>query len=71
MIGVTSWPGTALLIRSQTLSIKERAYLERARALGAGSAHQIRRHVLPNVMPMVFANTTLTRGRSRSSPRPR
>ena len=60
VIGVTSWPGTALLIRSQTLSIKERAYLERARVLGAGRWHQIRRHILPNVMPMVFANTTLT-----------
>jgi peptide/nickel transport system permease protein len=60
VIGVTAWPGTALLIRSQTLSIKERAYLERARVLGGGRWHQISRHVLPNVMPMVFANTTLT-----------
>jgi len=60
VIGVTSWPGTALLIRSQTLSTKERAYLERARVLGAGRWHQISRHILPNVMPMVFANTTLT-----------
>ncbi len=60
VIGVTSWPGTALLIRSQTLSVKERPYLERARVLGAGHRHQITRHVLPNVMPMVFANTTLT-----------
>jgi peptide/nickel transport system permease protein len=60
VIGVTSWPGTALLIRSQTLTIRERPYLERARVLGAGSGHQIRRHILPNVMPMVFANTTLT-----------
>jgi len=60
VIGVTSWAGTALLIRSQTLSIKERAYLERSRALGAGHLHLLRRHVLPNVAPMVFANTTLT-----------
>ena len=60
VIGVTSWPGTALLIRSQTLSIKERAYLERAKVLGASRRHQITKHVLPNVMPMVFANTTLT-----------
>ncbi|HEX5562324.1 MAG TPA: ABC transporter permease [Nocardioidaceae bacterium] len=60
VIGVTSWPGTALLIRSQTLSVKERPYLERARVLGAGRWHQMTRHVLPNVMPMVFANTTLT-----------
>ena len=60
VIGVTSWPGTALLIRSQVLTVKERPYLERSRALGAGHGHQIRRHVLPNVMPLVFANTTLT-----------
>jgi peptide/nickel transport system permease protein len=60
VIGVTSWPGTALLIRSQTLSIRERAYVERAQAIGAGRWHQMGKHVLPNVMPMVFANTTLT-----------
>ncbi len=60
VIGVTSWPATALLIRSQTLTVKERPYLERARVLGAGRWHQMTRHVLPNVMPMVFANTTLT-----------
>src|SRR4051812_45290430 len=60
VIGVTSWAGTALLIRSQTLSIKERPYLERARVLGAGRWRQMTRHVLPNVMPLVFANTTLT-----------
>ncbi len=60
VIGVLSWPATALLIRSQTLSIKERPYLERARVLGAGRRHQIVRHVLPNVAPMIFANTTLT-----------
>ena len=60
VIGVTSWPGTALLIRAQTLSIKNRPYMERARVLGAGNWHQMGRHILPNVMPMVFANTTLT-----------
>ncbi len=60
VIGVTSWTSTALLIRSQTLSIKERAYLDRARGLGAGHWHLLRRHVLPNVVPLIFANTTLT-----------
>ena len=60
VIGVTGWAATALLIRSQTLSIKERPYLERAKVLGAGRWHQMTRHILPNVMPMVFANTTLT-----------
>jgi peptide/nickel transport system permease protein len=60
VIGITSWPGTALLIRAQTLSIEARPFVERARALGAGHWHQMTRHILPNVMPMVFANTTLT-----------
>ncbi|MFC4784786.1 ABC transporter permease [Nocardioides sp. MAHUQ-72] len=60
VIGITSWPSTALLIRAQTLSIKERPYIERAQVLGAGRWHQMSKHVLPNVMPMVFANTTLT-----------
>ena len=60
VIGVTNWPGTALLIRAQTLSISARPYMERARVLGAGNWHQMSHHVLPNVMPMVFANTTLT-----------
>ena len=59
VIGITSWPGTARLVRSQTLSIGGRPYLERARALGAGNTHLMRRHVLPNVMPLVLANTTL------------
>ena len=60
VIGLTGWASTAMLIRSQTLSIRERPYVERARMLGAGRWHQMTRHVLPNVMPMVFANTTLT-----------
>jgi len=59
-ISITSWPGTARLIRAQTLSIEARPYVERARVLGAGHWHIMSRHVLPNVMPLVLANTTLT-----------
>ncbi len=59
VIGVTSWPATARLIRAQTLSVEGRPYLERAKALGSGDVHQMTRHVLPNVMPLVLANTTL------------
>jgi peptide/nickel transport system permease protein len=60
VIGVTSWPGTARLVRAQTLAVESRPYLERARVLGGGHWHQMTRHVLPNVMPLVLANTTLT-----------
>jgi peptide/nickel transport system permease protein len=59
VIGITSWPSTARLIRAQTLSIEARPYMERSKALGAGDWHQMTRHVLPNVMPLVFANATL------------
>jgi peptide/nickel transport system permease protein len=60
VLGVTSWPGTARLVRAQTLSVEGRPYLERAKVLGDSNWQQMTRHVLPNVMPLVLANTTLT-----------
>ena len=59
VIGITSWAGTARIIRSQTLSIKERPYVERARAIGSGDTHIMYYHILPNVFPLIFANTVL------------
>lgn len=61
-IGVTSWASTSRLVRSQTLTIESRAYIERSWALGAGHGHILVKHVLPAVMPLVLANTTLTVG---------
>ena len=58
-IGVTTWPTTARLVRAQTLAVEARPYIERARALGGGHWHIMSRHVLPNVMPLVLAQTTL------------
>lgn len=58
-IGITSWASTARLIRAQTLAVEARPYIERSRALGAGHWHIMTRHVLPNVAPLVLANTTL------------
>ncbi|MFF4904691.1 ABC transporter permease [Streptomyces sp. NPDC001260] len=58
-IGVTSWPTTARLVRAQTLAVESRPYIERAKALGGGHWHIMSRHVLPNVMPLVLAQTTL------------
>jgi peptide/nickel transport system permease protein len=60
VIGITSWPTTARLIRAQVLSVKQRLYVERSRALGASGRHVMGRHILPGVMPLVLANTTLT-----------
>ncbi len=60
VIAVTSWPSTARLIRSQVLTVKQRLYVDRSRALGAGNWHLTTRHILPNVAPLILANTTLT-----------
>jgi peptide/nickel transport system permease protein len=59
VIGITSWPSTARIIRAQVLSLKTRPYVERAQALGASDWHLVTRHILPNVGPLVFANTVL------------
>jgi peptide/nickel transport system permease protein len=59
VIGITSWPSTARVVRAQALSVKTRPYVERARALGAGHWHLTSRHILPNVGPLIFANTVL------------
>ena len=60
VIGITSWPSTARLLRAQVLTLKERLYVDRSRALGASNAHLMGRHILPNVSGLILANTTLT-----------
>ena len=47
------------MVRAQVLTLKERPYVERARALGAGNSQIVGRHILPNVFPLIFANTIL------------
>jgi len=59
VIGLLGWTGTARLVRSQTLAVKQRKYVLRARAIGAGDLHIIRKHILPIVMPLMVANTVL------------
>jgi peptide/nickel transport system permease protein len=59
-IGVTSWTGTARLVRAQTLAVEARPFIERARALGATDTQLMTRQVLPNVMPLILVSSTLT-----------
>jgi len=59
VIGLTSWAGTGRIVRAQVLTLRERAFVERARALGAGDLYIIRKHILPNTLPLIFANTVL------------
>lgn len=59
VIGLTSWAGTGRIVRAQVLTLRERAFVERARALGAGDGYILRTHILPNTLPLIFANTVL------------
>ncbi|MGD0176564.1 MAG: ABC transporter permease [Candidatus Bathyarchaeia archaeon] len=60
VIGITGWSGTARVIRSQVLTVRERQFIDRARTAGAGDMRILTRHILPNVFPLVFANAVLT-----------
>jgi peptide/nickel transport system permease protein len=59
VIGVTSWPSTARLVRAQVLTVKQRLFVDRARSLGASGGHIVARHILPNVSGLILANATL------------
>lgn len=59
-IAVTSWAGTARLLRAQTLAVEARPFVERAKALGAGNIQIMVRQVLPNVAPLILVSATLT-----------
>lgn len=59
VIGITSWSSTARIIRGQTLSLRERAFVDRARVIGAGPGHIMVKHILPNVLNLIVANAVL------------
>jgi peptide/nickel transport system permease protein len=60
VIGILEWAPTARIIRAQVLSLRERVYVKRARGIGASNARIIWRHILPQVGPLLIANTVLT-----------
>jgi len=59
-IGLTSWLGMARLARGMTLSLKEKEFIETARAMGASNLRIISRHILPNIIGPCIISQTLT-----------
>ncbi len=59
VIGLLGWTTTARIVRSQTLAVKSRKFVLRARAIGAGNRHIILNHILPLVMPILVVNAIL------------
>jgi peptide/nickel transport system permease protein len=59
IIGLTGWMGVARLVRAEVLSLRERDFVQAARALGASDARIIFRHILPNALSPVLVSATL------------
>ena len=59
-LGAVSWLDLARIVRGQTLAVRQEAYVDAARALGAGRTRIVLRHVLPNVLGPAVVYATLT-----------
>jgi peptide/nickel transport system permease protein len=59
VLGLTSWEIGARVVRGEVLSLKTRDFVQAARALGAGDARIIIRHILPSVVPIVIISATI------------
>lgn len=62
IIALVGWPTVARLVRAATLSIRQREFIQTARAQGFGPARIMFRHILPNVASPILVATTLTIG---------
>jgi peptide/nickel transport system permease protein len=58
-IAVIGWTGTARVVYSQTISVKERMFVTRARAIGASDIHIIIKHIFPMVLPLILSQNAL------------
>jgi len=59
VIGITSWMGTSRFVRAEFLSLRERDFVQAAKALGVKDHRIILRHILPNALAPVFVTATL------------
>ena len=60
IIAIFSWAGVARVIRAQTLSLKNRSFIDAARVSGASNWTIIMRHLAPNVLPLTFLYMVFT-----------
>ena len=60
VIGFLGWMGFARVVRSQVLSLKERPYVEAAKAVGAGTPYILFRHIMPNVVVLIYVTLALS-----------
>ncbi len=60
VLSILGWTGTARMVRSETLSLKERPLTEAASAIGATDTHILGSHIIPNVLPLILASMVLS-----------
>jgi len=58
-LSIINWAGTARVVRAQTLSLKEKEFVEAARSMGVSRWQIVFRHILPNCLPNLFVLFTL------------
>ena len=61
-LSLISWPGTARLVRGQILSLREQEFMVAAEAMGYSTGRKIFKHLIPNVMPQLIVQMTLSLG---------
>jgi peptide/nickel transport system permease protein len=59
VIAILGWTGTARMVRSEALSLKERPLTEAAHAIGASDTYILFRHIMPNTLPLILANVII------------
>jgi len=64
VLAILAWPGTARITRAEFLSLKEQTFVEAARATGVGTRTIIINEILPNALPPIIVNVTLTAARA-------
>lgn len=64
VLAATFWPTTARIVRAEAISLRERPFVEAARALGAGDTRILLRHLLLLVIPLVAVNSSFQAGQA-------
>lgn len=62
VLGLLIWPGLALYVRGQTFALREREFVTAARTVGASGTRIMVRHILPNVLPLIFIIAAIDAG---------
>lgn len=60
VVGFLGWMGFARTVRSSVLSLKERSFIEAVKSAGGGRFYIIRKHIIPNVFPLIYITLAMT-----------